>query len=116
MGFTSPDSIVRDAANVLGQKKRAAAGLAAAWCSAGFNSQEVGAGLHIGWPEPGERGMFGHAASPMLTFLGDLLLQCILKRILSCQSLAVLASKIGKGVPKPCCGINTGVINLISSS
>lgn len=98
MGFTSPPSIIHDAANVLGQKKRAAAGLATAWCPGRFDGQEVGAGLRIGWPEPGEKGMFGHTASPTLTFPGVSSVQCILKRILSCQSLAFLASKIRKGV------------------
>lgn len=98
MGFTSLASIVGGAANVPGQKKRAAVGLAAALWPGGFDSQEVGAGLHIGWPEPGERGMFGRAASPVLTSQGVSLVQCILKRILSCQRLAFLASKIWKGV------------------
>lgn len=97
MGFTSLASIVPDAANVLGQKCTAA-GLTALWCPGDFDSQAVGAGLHIRWLESGERGMSGHAASQTLTFLGISLVQCIFRRILSCQSLAFLASKIEKGV------------------
>jgi len=98
MGFTPPAGIVRDVADVLGQKRRAAAGLAAARCPGVSTSWEAGAGLRIGWLEPGERGTFGRAAGPALAFPGVWLAQCILRRILSCQSLAFLASKSRKGV------------------
>lgn len=53
------------------------------WGPEGLHSQEVGAGLCIAQPEPGEKGMFGPAACPKLTFLGVLLVQSILTHILS---------------------------------